>query len=183
MAHSESKKTREIALCGVLGALAAVLIMLGGFIPIATYCCPVLASLVLLPALEECGPGMSVGLYAVIGILSLLVAPDKEAAVLFVFIGYYPILKPFLDRLHRVLIRWCCKFLVFDTAIALTYWLLLRVIGIPSLTAEFDEFGAWMLAALVLLGNVTFVLYDMAMARLRWLYRTRLRPQLKKLWP
>ena len=49
-------KSREMALCGVLCALAAALLTLGGVVPIATFCAPMLAMAVLLPVLEEWGP-------------------------------------------------------------------------------------------------------------------------------
>ena len=48
--------SRRMALCGVLCALAASLLTLGGVIPIATFCAPVLAMAALLPVLEEYGP-------------------------------------------------------------------------------------------------------------------------------
>ena len=50
-------KSGPIALCGVLAALATALMLLGGIFPGATYCAPLLASLVLIPAQEECGRG------------------------------------------------------------------------------------------------------------------------------
>lgn len=92
------KKTRRIALCGLLGALGAVCMLLGGMIPFATFCCPVLASLALLPAMDECGGAWALGLYAVLSALSLLLAPDRESAALFVFLGYYPLLQRILCR-------------------------------------------------------------------------------------
>ena len=44
-------KSREIALCGMLNALAVVLMNLGSLVPLATFCTPLLAMLVLLPVL------------------------------------------------------------------------------------------------------------------------------------
>ena len=54
-------KSRQIALCGMLNALAVVLLSFGGLIPIATYCAPLLAMAVLLPVLEEYGGRMALG--------------------------------------------------------------------------------------------------------------------------
>ena len=48
-------KSTEIALCGMMTALAVVILCLGGLIPAATFCCPVLASLVLLPVMQRWG--------------------------------------------------------------------------------------------------------------------------------
>ena len=37
----------QVALCGLLGALAVVIMLLGGIIPVATFCCPVLAAVLI----------------------------------------------------------------------------------------------------------------------------------------
>lgn len=181
MANSEElrRKTRQLALCGMLGALAVAVMMLGGLIPFMTYCCPALASLALLPALDACGAGMSVGLYAVVGILSLLLAPDKEAAFLFVFIGYYPILRPYVGRVRLRFLRIACKLVVFNAAILLMYWLLLGVVGMPSVAAEFETYANWLLAVMLVLGNGVFLLFDVLLERIGILYRKRLRPQVQ----
>ena len=49
-----AKKTHELALCGVLCALAVAFLWLSGVIPLSTYAWPILASATLLPAREEC---------------------------------------------------------------------------------------------------------------------------------
>ena len=70
-------KSGPIALCGVLAALATALMLLGGIFPGATYCAPLLASLVLIPAQEECGPRAAWGLFTAAALLSLLLCADK----------------------------------------------------------------------------------------------------------
>ena len=42
-------QSRKIALCGVLCALAVVILLLGGLLAVAIYCAPLLAMAVLLP--------------------------------------------------------------------------------------------------------------------------------------
>ena len=90
-------------------------------------------------------------------LLSLLLAPDKEAAVVFTFLGYYPIVKPKLDRRKG---KWLWKALLFNCASLAAYWLMLQVLGLEELTAEFAEMGTVMCLVLLLLGNVTFFLLD-----------------------
>ena len=80
--------SKRIALCGVLCALGVVLMMLGGLFPLATFCSPALAALVLIPIMIETGRRMALGAYVAIAALSLLLAPDKESALLFAFLGY-----------------------------------------------------------------------------------------------
>ena len=74
------KQSRDLALCGVLCALAVAIMAMGTIIPAATYCCPVLASMTIVPVLILCGEKLSWAMFAASAILSLLLAPDKEAA-------------------------------------------------------------------------------------------------------
>lgn len=41
--------SRQMALCGVLSALAVVFLLLGSVIPAATFCAPILAMIALFP--------------------------------------------------------------------------------------------------------------------------------------
>ncbi len=49
--------SRRMAVCGLLCALAVVLMLLGGVIPLAVYACPILVMAVLLPVQEQYGAG------------------------------------------------------------------------------------------------------------------------------
>ena len=92
--------------------------------------------------------------------LSLLLGPDKEAAAVFVFLGYYPILKP---RINKLPAKWLYKALLFNTAILMMYWLLINLMGIAELAEEFSELGMSMTALMLVLGNVVFFLLDKAL--------------------
>ena len=85
---------------GVFAALAVVIMNLGGLIPMATYVCPTLCMVILSFVHMACGRRIAWSWYAAVSILSLLMSPDKEAAAVFAFLGYYPILKPVFDRKH-----------------------------------------------------------------------------------
>ena len=57
------EQSRKVALCGVLCGLAVVVLLLGGLFSLAVYCAPLLAMAVLLPVLEEYGPGTAGAAY------------------------------------------------------------------------------------------------------------------------
>ena len=146
-----------MALGGILAALAVVLMNLGTLIPVATYACPMLCCLLLELVRKLCGSRIAWAWYGVVAILSVLMAPDKEAAAVFVFIGYYPIVKPWLDRRKG---KWLWKGLLFNSAVLAMYFLLMHLLGMERITAEFEELGTVFTAVLLLLGNVTFFLLD-----------------------
>ena len=156
---SQQKRTPAgaVALGGVLAAAAIVVMGLGGLIPVATYVCPVIAMLVLQVVMKLCGQRMAWAWYAAVSILSLLLGPDKEAAAVFVFLGYYPIVKPRIDQTRH---PWVWKALLFNLSILVLYWLLLHLFGMEALAEEFAEFNGFMVLVLLLLGNVTFGLLD-----------------------
>lgn len=162
MTVANRSKASDMALGGVLAALAVVIMSLGGLIPAATFVCPMLCILILTIVLKRCGRRTAWAWYGAVAILSLLLGPDKEAAAVFVFLGYYPVLKPKLDSLPC---KWLWKALLFNAAILLMYWLLMNLFGMAELTEEFAEMGAVMTAITLLLGNVCFFLLDFVLSR------------------
>lgn len=154
-----SKRTPAsvVALGGVLAALAVIIMNLGGLIPVATYVCPMLCMMLLQVVRKTCGDRIAWAWYGAVAILSLLLSPDKEAAAVFVFLGYYPIVKPRLDSLKG---KWLWKGLLFNGATLLMYWLLMNLFGMAQIAAEFQEMGVVMTVVTLILGNVTFFLLD-----------------------
>ena len=142
---------------GVFAALAVVIMSLGTIIPVATYVCPVICILLLQMVVKMAGSRMGWAWYGTVALLSLLLAPDKEAAAVFLVLGYYPIVKPILDRKRG---KWLWKGLLFNGSILALYWILLKLIGMERLAEEFSGMGIVMTAALLVLGNLTFFLLD-----------------------
>ncbi len=172
-------KAGKIALCGVLGGLAVALLFLGGAMPFAAVACPVLASLVLLPVYAELGGKWGLLWYLGTAVLSLLVAPDKEGAILFTALGYYPMLHKLFGRMRGRVLKWGVKLLYLNAAVVGAYALMIYVFTLETVVQDFAEIKAIMLGGLLLLANVSFVIYDMLLDRLEIFYHVRLRPKLK----
>jgi len=160
--RSKPTPAANIALGGVLAALAVVIMSLGTLIPVATYVCPMLCALILQLVWKLCGSRTAWAWYGAVSILSLLLAPDKEAAAVFLALGYYPILKPKLDRRKG---KWLWKVLFFNGVILAIYWLMMHLFGFDQLAAEFTEMGVLLTAVMLILGNVTFFLLDTLLER------------------
>ena len=167
-------ESRRLAMAGMFSALGVVFLCLGSVIPIATYSSPVLASLCVMIAAEEDGTRWGWCAWAVIAFLSLLLAPDKEAAAVFLVLGYYPLVKPALDRL-RPLPRAAGKLALCVAEVGGLYALLIRVLQMEALVEEFQTTGRLLLAVTILLGLATFFVYDLALLRLTALYRRKRR--------
>ena len=95
-------------------------------------------------------------------VLSLLLAPDKEAAAVFAALGYYPMVKP---RLEKMKFPRLWKGLLFNAVILVLYWLLIHLMGMDALAEEFAEAGAVMTVVMLVLGNVVFFLLDKVLSK------------------
>ena len=173
------RRVFRIAFCGVMAGLMAALMLVGTLIPLSTYVCPMIAGALAVPVVWEFGAGSGWLLYAAVSVLSLILAPDKEAALLYVLLlGWYPILRPRLQHIRRRPPRIAAKLLLFNAAVCVVYALLLFVFVSPDLSSEAAAWTVPALAGMLLLGNVTFLIYDQVLARLTDRYVMKWRPRL-----
>ena len=148
---------KVIALGGLLAAAALVILCLGGMIPLATYICPMLCAIVQYIVYRCCGRRIAWTWYVAVALLALLLGPDKEAALVFVMLGYYPMLKPVFEK-SSLAVLW--TFLLFNGAVAVLYSVLLKLLGLDAVAAETEELGIIGLAILLVMGNAVFFLLD-----------------------
>ena len=165
-------KSKQIALCGLLCALAVTMLLLGGILGIGMFAGPILAMAVLLPILEEYGGKAAAAAYGAAAILALLLVPDRETALVFVFFGWYPLLQPRLDCIHSRPVRLLVKLAVCNAVIAILYGLVLRLMG---LTADLLDASRWMNLLMLFLANITFLVMDRALERLTFLWHRKRR--------
>jgi hypothetical protein len=165
-------KSKQIALCGLLTALAVGWMVLAGSIGIGTYLGPVLAMIVLLPILEEYGTKIAAVSYVATAILGLLLVPELELALVYAAFGWYPALRPRLNRIPSRLLRLAAKILLCTAVILLLYGVLLRLLG---MTADLAGTAPLFNLLLLVLGVCTFLLTDLALERLTFLWRKKFR--------
>ena len=153
---------KKVAFGGMMAAVALVIMCMGGLIPVATYVCPVSCMLILQLVLKNCGGRIGWAWYGAVSILSILLAPDKEAAAVYLCLGYYPMLKPWLDKRKC---SWILKAILFNVVTLAMYWLMIHAFDMAQIAAEFAELGMIMTIATLILGNVTFFLVDQILGR------------------
>ena len=151
-----------MALGGILAALSVVIMNLVALIPVATYVCPCLCMLLLQVVLKICGIRVAWAWYGAVSVLALLFSPDKEAAAIFCVLGYYPIVKPKLDKSKG---KWIWKGLLFNGTILLLYWMLMHLIGMDQILKEFQQMGIAMTIITLILGNIVFFMLDKLLSR------------------
>ena len=175
-----NRESRRIALCGVMVALGAAVMMAGGVIPVMTFCSPAIAGLTLLPILREYGAKWALCAWIAVSALALMLSPDKESALLFAFLGYYPALKPRLDAIRRRPVRVAAKLAAFNASAGAMLLCMAFVFVMPAVMAEYAEMSRAMLIVFALLVNATLLLYDRLLGIMMIVYERRLRPLIHK---
>lgn len=159
---------RAVATGGMLAGVAVVIMCMGSLIPVATYVCPMLCTLIAFVVCSLHGKRIGWAWFGVVAFLSVLLGPDKEAAAVFCCLGYYPMLKPMLDKCWASLL-W--KLLLFNGAVFVLYGVLLKLFGLDVITEVIPQLGIAGLVILLLLGNVTFFLLDRLLGKLSIKFR------------
>ncbi len=172
-------QSAKMAFCGVIVALSVAILIAGGWLPIATYCAPLAAGLLLLPVMMEYGKKAAATAFAAAALLALMLDADKEAAFFYLFFGNYPLVKLSLDRVKPKALRVAAKVCLFLLLTVLLYALLGVVLGMNAVLAEFREMGAILTAGFALLLCASLLLYDRLILPVAVLYARRLRPKLR----
>lgn len=175
-----NKSARRIALGGMLVGLATAILLLGGVIPAATFVGPALAGVLLVPLLLEGGRRMALGGWLAISALGLMLCADKEAALLFAFLGWYPAVKWRLDAKLRGWRATLVKLALWNLCAGAMAALIFFVLRMDQVVAEYREMSRAMLIAFIALANVTLLLYDRMLGIMAGLYLKKLRPKLFK---
>ena len=148
-------------------ALAVVIMSLGSLIPVNTYVCPVLCILMHRLVLGRCGRRLGWCYYMAVAILSLLLAPDREAALVYLCLGYYPMIRPWFARIRPEILSTAVKLVFFTLAGAAAYGLLMLALGVDAVLAEFEGI-VWLLVVAVVMWDMLFLLVDRLLGRGIW---------------
>ena len=157
------KKSKEIALGGLMTALCVIIMCFGTMLPFMTYVSPVFCLMIggiLLKIFSRTG---FISWYIAVAVLSVLLCPDKEAAAVFTAFGVYPLVRIWLNNFP---FKWLFKLLYFNAVTLLLYWLLLHVIGLQELAQEFSDVGKIMTLCMLFAGNLIFIILDRLLWRL-----------------
>lgn len=173
------QKSRPLAFSAMMASLSVVVMLLGGLVPVFTYCSPLIASILLLPVLDECGKGKAWMVWCVASVLTLLIGVDKEAAFFYIFFGWYPIIKPLYERIPGRFLRFFIKTVTFAAATAAMYTLICFVFKIGDIISTFSAV-MWLNAAFFAGLVAVMLLYDKTLVGIWVIYRTRIRSRLGK---
>jgi hypothetical protein len=166
-----------IAFAGISAAVAVVVMFLS-LLPSFAYAVPALAGFVICCAAQQVGRRYALIAFVSASMLSAILIPEPEAVIFFIaFFGYYPTLRPQIQKLHKWFLRWGVKLLVFNIPAVMAFAASSYIIGMDVLLSGLGDFGQWTILILLVLANGAFLLYDMCIAQLTYAYVRFLKPK------
>lgn len=171
----------RVALGGIVSALCLVTMFLAGVLPALYLLLPGIAGILLMIIAAEVNTGWAFLTYLAVGLLSMFITFDKEAALIFImFFGHYPILRFYIQKINIKPIRLAVKLLLFNICIIAFFYVTVYIFGLKEMLEEFDDLGKY--GAYIMLGisNLVFLFYDFDLNYMYRLYRSRLMPKFRK---
>lgn len=178
MKQKNKTKVLSITLPAMMAALGIAVMLLGGIFGVMTYAAPLIASAFLIPVIVELGDRSAWLCYAATAVMGMVILPDKELACFYLFVGFYPIVRPLFYRIRAGVLRAAAKLLFFAVCIAVDYTCLWFVFRLEAVMADLKEAGAVMNAVFFAALILTMLLFDTALRAAEMVYMRRIRPKL-----
>ncbi len=169
---------KKIALSSVLMALVVVSLFVGSIWPVKI-AMSLAASLVISVVVIECGHKFAWLVYFGCSFISFLIIPKKMLVYGFIlFLGYYPIIKLYIERPGKLILEWVIKLLCFNIILAVSFFAA-KIFLLPSLDASLVGFVFKYIAAIIAISEVFFVVYDLGISFFISYYQKKLRGFIK----
>lgn len=171
------KNSNKITLCGMMVALATAFMLLSYF-PYLTFAIPAFAGLFVMIAVIEINYKWAFLTYLSSAFLIFLFAEPESKLMYICLFGYYPIVKGLIEKINKPFFEWILKLLCFFLAVLLAYYVLAGVFGIKL--DDLGDFGKFSVVILMFFGTAAFVLYDIAISKISFLYFYRFHSKINK---
>ena len=169
-----SDNIRRLILCAMFSALGVVILYLGSIIDVLDIAMAALVSLFVIFAVIEYGGAAPWCIYAVTGLLSAILLPNKFPAIMYIFFfGFYPIIKEKAESRRSRALAWGIKEIVFNISLVIMIALSNLLMSLKFADVIIFE------AVFFILANGVFVIYDIALTRLISAYLFRFRKNFK----
>lgn len=173
------KRNVKVAFCALMAALSTVFMLLSYF-PYFTYAVPAFSGLLIMVVLIEVGGKWPIITYIVTSVLVFMFAETEAKLMYILLFGYYPAVKAYIERIGNRFLQYLIKFAVFNEAVIVLYGVLAKVLGLDIIWQ--GEYGYLTAIAFLVLGNITFWLYDKVLVRMAAVYLSRIHPAVAKIF-
>jgi len=169
---------KKLSVASLLTALSVVSLFVASVWPVRI-AMTALASVLTAVIVMECNHKYAWLSYLAVSIIAFLMIPKKSVVYVYIaFLGYYPIIKLYIERLDRLLHEWIIKILFFSGMQVLAYFGLVTFF-MSAINSGITDLIFKNLALVVATLEVLFVVYDLALSYFIGFYNTRLRGYFK----
>ncbi|MBQ8012172.1 MAG: hypothetical protein IJ265_11510 [Oscillospiraceae bacterium] len=169
----------RVALGGIVSSFCLMAMFLTGVFPVLYLVLPMIAGILMLIVVTEVSIPWALLTYLAVGLLSLFVTYDKEAALVFIlFFGHYPISYQYLNRIPVKALRLIAKLLVFNGCMVLYFYMNVYLFGLKDLLEAFEDLVKYGGIILLVLMNPFFLMYDYSLDGMCEIYRRGLKPRI-----
>jgi hypothetical protein len=159
----ENSFAHRVALGGLFTALSVMIMLIGGFMGVATYFAPLIAGLIVEAVRLSCSSSVATIHWLATGLLALILCTDKELAAFYLFLlGWYPLVRPVIAKLPKVL-GFVVRLVLFNADVILLVWILFLVLY-GGTSKEIGRTAMILNAAGLIMGNLIFFMYDFILA-------------------
>ena len=147
------KDTRRLAAGAMMAAVCVIIMLLGAVIDLGTYAAALLAGVAMIPYGQKYGRKYQLMVFAASAALSFMLVPNIEQNLMYLgFYGWYPVLRPSLQKLPGAA-KYAAKLIVFNVCFISVEALVMLVL-VP------EAMGSVLFFIFIVTANVTFFAYD-----------------------
>lgn len=145
-----------------------------------TFAIPSIAGFLIVSIVIEVNRKWAFAAFFCSSIVCSFTVADKEAVLIFIlFFGYYPIIKSIIESIKNKLIQFVIKFLIFNLVAVMDFFIVTNIFMVsPEI---FSVFGVNFDVVIIIVGNIAFLLYDIAISAFVLKYIKLIHPRIAKL--
>ena len=164
--------SNKIALCSMMSAVSVVILFLSSLIGVGTYAGPLIASISILPVLDEFGIKTALTTFFAAAFIGIMILPDRELAVFYLLFGWYPAALTGILRIRSRFVRILIELAIYGAIIWLMYGVIVKLLGIDP---GFIESAKWLNIGMAAAGALCFLLLAPLYTKfiLIWRYKWR----------
>ncbi len=171
-------KSKQISFCGIMAAMATVL-MLAAWFPYITYAVPCTAALAIMVVLIEYGSKAALLSYLA-SVVPIMLFCEGEAKLLYVFFtGFYPVLKALFEKPKSRILEYILKFISFNLSVGIIYLSATLVFGVSY--DDLGDLGKYGAVIFLVLCNVAFIAFDFCISKMAQYYLLRFHKTVEKI--
>lgn len=139
----------------MMSAASVVILFLSSLIGVGTYAGPLIASIAILPVLDEYGCKTALTAFFAAAFIGIMILPDRELAIFYLLFGWYPAALTIILKIRSRLFRIIIELAIYAGIIWLMYGVIIKLVGIDP---GFIESAKWLNISMAVLGALCFLL-------------------------